>query len=70
VGGTVFAARTSLHAFKNIGTTPLRMVIGTTPSGFEKFVRRCAEEFAQSGRPDMEKLIRIVGEHGIHFVQH
>jgi hypothetical protein len=41
----------------------------TTPSGFEKFFARCAEEFAKTDNPDMSRIIEIGREHGIHFVQ-
>jgi hypothetical protein len=41
----------------------------TTPSGFEKFFARCAEEFAKPGGPNMPRIIEIGVEHGIHFVQ-
>jgi len=68
-GGHVFAPRHSVHTFKNIGDRPSRMLIHTTPSGFEDFFTRSAEEFARPGSPDMEKLVRIAAEHGIHFVQ-
>jgi hypothetical protein len=45
------------------------MLIMTTPSGFEKFFARCAEEFAKPGGPDMSRIAKIGEEHGIHFLQ-
>lgn len=68
VGTTVFIPRTAVHTFKNIGTTPSRMLVATSPAGFEKFFARCAEEFAKAGGPDMARIITIATEHGIHFV--
>jgi hypothetical protein len=41
----------------------------TTPSGFEKFFARCAEEFAKPGGTDISRINEIGIEHGIHFVQ-
>jgi quercetin dioxygenase-like cupin family protein len=68
-GGTAFMPRGVVHTFKNVGDKPCRMLNMTTPSGFEKFFARCAEEFAKPGKPDMSRIIEIGAEHGIHFVQ-
>ncbi len=69
VGGVVFAPRGSVHTFRNTGDEPLRMLISTSPAGFETFFSRCAEEFDKPGGPDMERIVEISAEHGIHFVQ-
>jgi mannose-6-phosphate isomerase-like protein (cupin superfamily) len=66
-GGSAFMPRGSVHAFKNTGTGTLKLLITTTPSGFETFFARCAEVFAQAGPPDMARIIAIGEEHGIHF---
>ena len=68
-GGTAFIPRGVVHTFKNIGDEPSRHLTMTTPSGFEKFFARCAEEFAKTSKPDMSRIIEIGAEHGIHFVQ-
>jgi quercetin dioxygenase-like cupin family protein len=68
-GGMVFAPRRSVHTFKNVGDLPSRMMVSTSPSGFETFFTRCAKEFAKPGAPDMERIVTISAEHGIHFVQ-
>jgi mannose-6-phosphate isomerase-like protein (cupin superfamily) len=68
-GGAVFAPRGSTHTFKNIGDQPLRMLVTAAPAGFEKFFARCAEEFTRPGGPDMERIVQISAEHGIHYVQ-
>lgn len=67
-GTAVFAPRGSIHTFKNVGEQPSRMLIRTSPSGFEHFFARCAAEFAKPGPPDMARLVEISAEHGIHFV--
>jgi quercetin dioxygenase-like cupin family protein len=67
-GGAVYMPRGVLHTFKNVGDQPSRMLLMTTPSGFEKFFPRCAEEFAKSGEPDMSRIVQIGAEHGIHFL--
>ncbi|PYK56018.1 MAG: cupin domain-containing protein [Verrucomicrobia bacterium] len=68
-GGTAFIPRGVVHTFKNVGDGPSRHLTITTPSGFEKFFARCAEEFAKTDNPDMSRIIEIGREHGIHFVQ-
>lgn len=64
----VFVPRGTVHTFRNCGDTPLKMLIHTAPSGFEIFFERCAAEFAKPGPPDMERIMEISAEHGIHFV--
>lgn len=66
-GAAAFMPRNSVHAFKNIGDTPLRMLITTAPSGFETFFARCAAEFANPAGPDMPRILEISAEHGINF---
>jgi quercetin dioxygenase-like cupin family protein len=67
-GDSVFAPRKSVHTFKNIGDQPLKQLIHTSPSGFENFFARCAEEFARPGAPAMDRIIAISAEYGIHYV--
>jgi quercetin dioxygenase-like cupin family protein len=68
VGGRVFCPRGSVHAFRNTGPQPLRLLITTAPGGFDRFFRRAAAEFAQPGGPDMARVLAIAAEHGIAFV--
>jgi quercetin dioxygenase-like cupin family protein len=66
-GAAAFMPKNAVHAFKNTGDVPLRMLITTAPSGFEVFFTRCAAEFAKPGGPDMPRIVEIGAEHGIHF---
>lgn len=71
-GGVVFLPRGAPHTFKNRTDAPVKMWIIATPSGFERFFGRCAEVFtsaAGAGGPDMARIMRIAGEHGIEFVE-
>lgn len=67
-GAMVHAPRRSVHTFRNTGTTPLRQLIRTSPSGFEQFIRRCAAEFKRPGGPDFARITAIGLEHGIQFL--
>lgn len=67
-GGVVHAPIGSVHTFKNNTDKPTRMRISTSPGGFEVFFTRCAEEFAKPGGPEMERIVAISAEHGIHYV--
>ena len=68
MGTAVFMPRKVIHTFRNSGDEPLKMLIHTTPSGFENFFARCAEEFSKSRQPDMARIIEISAEYGIHFI--
>ncbi len=67
-GSMVHAPRRSVHTFRNTGRSPLRQLIRTSPSGFEQFMRRCAEEFKRPGGPDFGQITAVGLEHGIHFL--
>ncbi|HEY1084908.1 MAG TPA: cupin domain-containing protein [Prosthecobacter sp.] len=67
-GAGAYLPRNSVHTFKNTGETPLRMVVTVAPAGFETFMTRCEEVWNQPGAPDMERILQISAEHGIHFV--
>ena len=43
-GGMAFGPRGMPHAFQNIGDTPGRLLIVTTPSGLERFFEQSAEQ--------------------------
>lgn len=68
-GGVAFAPRGKIHTFRNVGDTPSKQWILTTPSGFETFFARCAAEFARPEGADMKRIFEISSEHGIHFVK-
>ena len=68
VGTAVFTPKGVVHTFRNAGDVPLKMLMHTSPCGFEKFFSRCADEFAKPEGPDMGSIMAIAGEHGINFV--
>jgi quercetin dioxygenase-like cupin family protein len=67
-GSAAFMPKGCIHTFKNVGDTPLKQIITTSPAGFETFFARCAEEFAKPGAPDLDRITAIAAEHDIHFV--
>lgn len=67
MGTVVFMPRGVVHTFRNPGPAPLRMLIHTSPAGFERFFARCAAEFDKPGEPEMARIVQIAAEHGIHF---
>ena len=68
-GGGGFVPRGQVHTFKNVGEGNSRMLLSTSPAGFEFFFTRCAAEWARPGGPDMSRVFQIGAEHGIHFVK-
>ena len=69
IGGAVYLPRGCVHCYKNVGTTPSRHWIITTPAGFETFFARSAAEFAKPGGPDMDRIVEIHREHGIELLK-
>src|SRR5262245_40041825 len=68
-GGVVYLPRGTAHSFRNVGESPSRHWTITTPSGFEVFFSRCADEFAKAGPPDMGRIAEIFSEHGITLLE-
>jgi uncharacterized cupin superfamily protein len=68
-GGAVYLPKDMAHTFRNVGSTPSRHWIITTPSGFEIFFANCADEFARPGGPDMNRIIAIHQEHNIDLIE-
>jgi len=68
-GGSAFVPRGQVHTFKNVGEGNSRMLLSTSPAGFDIFFSRCAEEWSRSGGPDMSRVFEIAAEHGIHFIK-
>ena len=67
-GGTLYLPKNAVHTFKNVGETEGRLLVATSPSGFETFFSQCAEVFQSPEGPDMGKIVAIAEEHGIHFM--
>jgi quercetin dioxygenase-like cupin family protein len=63
-GAVVYLPRGCIHMFRNIGDTPARHWVLTTPSGFEDYFEQCAAVFAQPGPPDRKRLAEITLESG------
>ena len=63
-----FLPKGSIHTFKNVGNTPLKMLVQVTPAGFEVFFARCAAEFLKLAGPDMAQILTAANAHGIHFL--
>jgi len=67
-GTSVFIPHGTVHTFRNAGDAPLKQLVHASPSGFEIFFTRCAEQFHQEGGPDMGRIMEIATEHGIRFI--
>jgi len=67
-GTAAFLPKGSIHTFKNVGNTPLKMIVQVAPAGFEIFFTKCATEFSRPTGPDMEQIMTAAHSHGIHFV--
>lgn len=70
-GDCVFAPKDRLHAWRNVGGTPGRMLVLTTPGGFEHFFADM--EAFMSAAPEMnaatmEELLAISARHGVEMI--
>ena len=64
-GTTVFLPRAVPHAFKVVSSTPARVLVLTSPGGFE----RCMEELSTLADPsDMSTVFQVCARYGIEFL--
>lgn len=66
-GAFVFGPREIPHGFKIVGDAPARMLIFSTPAGFERFVLEMSEPDtnAPPTPPDMAKLVTLAAKYQI-----
>jgi len=68
-GAFIYGPREIPHGFKIVGNTPARMLILSTPAGFESFVLELARPLDEPpAPPDMPKLIAAAARAGIDIL--
>ena len=72
-GSYVFLPRDIPHGFRVIGTSPARLLILTTPAGFDGFVIEAGEPATEltlppPSAPDMQKLVAIAAKYRIEIL--
>lgn len=73
-GSVVHGPRGVAHAFKNVGTTPAKMLAFVTPAGFEGFLEEVGEEAKGAsspppfGREEIERLLAAAPRYGIEML--
>ncbi len=72
-GSCVYAPRGTLHTFKNVGTSPSRVLVFFSPGGFEKFFLEAGEPAPEGssppeGEPDVGRLVEIGQKYGLEIL--
>ncbi|MCB9845237.1 MAG: cupin domain-containing protein [Phycisphaeraceae bacterium] len=64
-----FAPRGSVHSFRGAGPGRSRMLVTTTPGGFDGFFGECSALWAESGgRPPEAAILEIFHRHGLELL--
>ncbi len=71
-GTCVHVPRGTLHTFKNVGTSPSRLLGVLTPGGFERFFLEAGEpategSSAPEGEPDVGRIVEIGRRYGLEI---
>ncbi len=71
-GSCVHAPKGVLHTFKNVGTSPSRILGVFSPGGFEKFFLEAGKEAPEGssppeGEPDVERIVEIGQKYGLEI---
>ena len=71
-GSCVYVPRGALHTFKNVGTSPSRVLAVLSPGGFEKFFLEAGEPAPEGtsppeGEPDVGRIVEIGQKYGLEI---
>ena len=71
-GSLAYVPKGTLHTFKNIGTSPSRVVAIISPGGFEKFFVEAGEpategSSAPEGEPEVGRIVKIGQKYGLEI---
>ena len=72
-GSFVYIPRGTVHAFRNVGSIPSRMLIFVTPGGFENFFfevgqpARAGESAPPLGPEEMERTVAAASSYGMEL---
>jgi quercetin dioxygenase-like cupin family protein len=77
VGSLIYVPKGNLHAYKNVGEGPARMLVSQTPGGsHERFIEALGEAAADKtsppvseGPPDVKRIVAIAAKYGIEIPQ-
>jgi mannose-6-phosphate isomerase-like protein (cupin superfamily) len=58
-GTFVFVPKGAPHSYGNPGNTPVRLLLVTSPPGFEKYFAEMADLYAGGTRPDPETIAKL-----------
>lgn len=67
-GSAVYLPKGIAHCYRNIGTMTGRHWVITTPSGWERFMTRYADELANPDGINQDRIAEITQEHGIEHI--
>jgi quercetin dioxygenase-like cupin family protein len=71
-GSCVYAPRGTLHAWRNVGAAPSRVLTVITPGGLEGFFLEAGEPATDAsspppGPPDIEKVMAVAAKYGVEI---
>lgn len=71
-GSSAHVAKGTLHTYKNIGTSPSKLLAVISPGGLEKFFLEAGDSAANGaappeGEPDVGRIVELGQEYGLEF---
>ncbi len=72
-GSVIYIPRDNLHTFKNVGTTPSRILIIATPAGLEGFFEEAGEPVTDPSSPppfgqaEIENVLATAPKYGLEI---
>lgn len=67
-GDSAFLPRGSAHTYQNFTEVNARMLVMTTPGGFDRFFTECSAMSQGVAEPDLAAVARLMNQHGMELL--
>lgn len=67
-GSSVYAPKGTAHRFKNVGTTPGRLLVTVQPAGLDAFFADIDKATGSTSEPDPTVVLPIFEKHGLELL--
>lgn len=67
-GDSVFLPRGTAHTYQNFTDAPARMLVMTTPGGFDRFFAECSAMNEGVAAPDLAAVAGLMNRHGMELL--
>ena len=67
-GDCAFLPRGTAHTYQNFTEATARMLVMTTPAGFDNFFVECSALTESMAEPDLDRVAKLMNQHGLELL--